>query len=60
MPVQVNGKVRGRADGAGRLRRGRAPRARRSPTRAVAAHIAGKTVGKVIVAKGKLVSIVVR
>jgi leucyl-tRNA synthetase len=59
VPVQVNGKLRGRvtvpAD---------CPdddlRAAALADPAVAAHLVGKTVLKVIVAKGKLVSVVVK
>jgi leucyl-tRNA synthetase len=58
VPVQVNGKLRGRITvspdaGEDELRE----RALADP--AVQAHVAGKTVRKVIVAKGKLVSVVV-
>jgi leucyl-tRNA synthetase len=59
IPVQVNGKVRGRvtvpADSSEEAIREAA-----LADAAVAAHVAGKTVLKVIVAKGKLVSVVVR
>jgi leucyl-tRNA synthetase len=59
VPVQVNGKVRGRitvaADSSEDTIRDAA-----LADPAVAAHLQGKTVAKVIVAKGKLVSIVVR
>jgi leucyl-tRNA synthetase len=59
VPVQVNGKVRGRitvaADSSEDTIRDAA-----LADQAVAAHLQGKTVAKVIVAKGKLVSIVVR
>jgi leucyl-tRNA synthetase len=59
VPVQVNGKVRGRitvaADSSEDTIRDAA-----LADPAVAAHLQGKTVVKVIVAKGKLVSIVVR
>jgi leucyl-tRNA synthetase len=59
IPVQVNGKVRGRvtvpADSAEDGIREAA-----LADAAVAAHLAGKTVVKVIVARGKLVSIVVK
>jgi leucyl-tRNA synthetase len=59
IPVQVNGKVRGRvivAAGAGDQEIEAA--ALTSPQ--VAPHLAGKQVAKVIVARGKLVSVVVR
>jgi leucyl-tRNA synthetase len=57
VPVQVNGKLRGRATVAAD-----APDAaiEKAALEAVAAHLAGKTVVKVIVAKGRLVSVVVR
>ena len=59
IPVQVNGKVRGRVtvpadSGEDEIREA----ALADPS--VAAHVAGKSVVKVIVAKGKLVSIVIR
>ena len=57
--MQVNGKVRGRVtvpadSGEDEIREA----ALADPS--VAAHVAGKSVVKVIVAKGKLVSIVIR
>ena len=58
MPVQVNGKLRGRvtvSPDAGEDE----VRAKALADPAVQAHVAGKTVRKVIVAKGKLVSVVV-
>jgi leucyl-tRNA synthetase len=57
IPVQVNGKVRGRVTVAAG-----APEAeiREAALAAVASHIAGKEVVKVIVAGGKLVSVVVK
>ena len=59
IPVQVNGKLRGRvtvpADSSEDVIRDAA-----LADEAVAAHLAGKTVVKVIVARGKLVSIVVK
>jgi leucyl-tRNA synthetase len=59
IPVQVNGKLRGRvtvpADSSEDAIRDAA-----LADPAVAAHLAGKTVVKVIVARGKLVSIVVK
>ena len=60
VPVQVNGKVRGRLTVAADTSRSRARARWRWPTRPWQAHIAGKTVKKVVVAKGRLVSIVVK
>jgi leucyl-tRNA synthetase len=58
VPVQVNGKLRGRitvpVDASEAEIREKA-----LADAAVAAHVAGKTVKKVIVAQGKLVSVVV-
>ncbi len=59
VPVQVNGKVRGRITVPVDATRGRRSARRRSQTRPCAAHVTGKTVKKVIVAQGKLVSVVV-
>jgi leucyl-tRNA synthetase len=59
VPVQVNGKVRGRVTvPADSNEDGIREAALADP--AVAAHIAGKSVVKVLVAKGKLVSIVIK
>jgi leucyl-tRNA synthetase len=59
IPVQVNGKVRGRVTvPADSSEDGIREAALADP--AVAAHIAGKAVVKVIVAKGRLVSVVIR
>jgi leucyl-tRNA synthetase len=59
IPVQVNGRVRGRVTvPADSPEDGIRDAALADP--AVAAYVAGKTVVKVIVAKGKLVSIVIR
>jgi leucyl-tRNA synthetase len=59
VPVQVNGKVRGRVTVAADSSEEEI-RAAALVDPAVAAHLAGKSVVKVIVAKGKLVSIVIR
>jgi len=59
IPVQVNGKVRGRVVvAAGADDQEIEAAALMSPQ--VAPHLAGKQVAKVIVARGKLVSVVVR
>jgi len=58
VPVQVNGKVRGRITVAPDATEDQLREAALADP-AVAAHIAGKTVRKVIVAQGKLVSVVV-
>ena len=60
VPVQVNGKVRGRADGAGRQRGGRAARGGAGRRRRSRAHGRQDRRQKVIVAKGKLVNVVVK
>jgi leucyl-tRNA synthetase len=59
IPVQVNGKVRGRVTVAADSSEDEIREAALADS-SVAAHIAGKTVVKVIVAKGKLVSVVVK
>ena len=59
VPVQVNGKVRGRLTVPAE-RRSRSSKQLALADPAVKAHTAGKTVQKVVVAKGRLVSIVVR
>ena len=59
IPVQVNGKVRGRVTVAADSSEDEIREAALADP-SVAAHIEGKTVVKVIVAKGKLVSIVVK
>ena len=58
IPVQVNGKVRGRLTVAASASE-QELEALALADPAVKAHIAGKTVKKVVVAKGRLVSIVV-
>jgi leucyl-tRNA synthetase len=59
IPVQVNGKVRGRVTVPADSTEDEIRNAALADP-AIAAHIAGKSVVKVIVAKGKLVSLVVR
>ncbi|HET9267602.1 MAG TPA: leucine--tRNA ligase [Vicinamibacterales bacterium] len=59
IPVQVNGKVRGRLQVAAGASEQELERAALADP-AVAAYTAGKTVAKVVVAKGRLVSIVVK
>jgi leucyl-tRNA synthetase len=59
VPVQVNGKLRGRLTVPSDVdEEGLRARALADPV--VAAHLAGKTVQKVVVAKGKLVNVVAR
>jgi leucyl-tRNA synthetase len=59
IPVQVNGKLRGRVTVSADSSEDEIREAALADA-AVAAHVAGKTVVKVIVAKGKLVSVVVK
>jgi leucyl-tRNA synthetase len=59
VPVQVNGKVRGRLTVAADASEQELERAALEDA-GVAAHIAGKTIVKVVVAKGRLVSLVVK
>ena len=59
MPVQVNGKVRARLTVPAGLSDDEL-RARALADPGVQAHIAGKTVVKVVIAKGPLVSVVVK
>ncbi len=59
MPVQVNGKVRGRLTVPAGTSDAELERLALADP-AVQAHLAGKTVVKVVVANGRLVSIVVR
>jgi leucyl-tRNA synthetase len=59
VPVQVNGKVRGRLTVAADTSEAELERLALGDP-AVQAHIAGKTVKKVVVAKGRLVSVVVQ
>ena len=59
VPVQVNGKVRGRLTVPAETSEEELERLALADP-AVQAHIAGKTVKKVVVAKGRLVSIVVQ
>ena len=59
VPVQVNGKVRGRLTVPASTSESELEALALSDP-AVKAHTAGKTVQKVVVAKGRLVSIVVR
>ncbi len=59
MPVQVNGKVRGRLTVAADASEEELERLALADA-AVQPHLAGKTVKKVVVAKGRLVSIVVQ
>ena len=60
IPVQVNGKVRARLTVAADTAEAGAGARWRSPTRPCASYTAGKTWSKVVVAKGRLVSIVVK
>ena len=60
MPVQVNGKVRARLTVAADASRSRSSSGPALADPGVAAYTAGKTVVKVVVAKGRLVSIVVK
>ncbi len=59
VPVQVNGKLRGRSPCRRTARRRTSARLALADA-AVRAHTAGKTIVKVIVAKGKLVNVVVK
>jgi leucyl-tRNA synthetase len=59
IPVQVNGKLRGRVTVSADSSEGEIREAALADA-AVAAHVAGRTVVKVIVAKGRLVSVVVK
>ena len=59
VPVQVNGKVRGRADRAPRTRPTTSCASWRSPIRRWRSYLDGKTITKVVVANGKLVVSVV-
>ena len=59
VPVQVNGKVRARLTVPAGTSEEAAARSWRWPTRRSQKHLEGKTVKKVVVANGKLVSIVV-
>jgi leucyl-tRNA synthetase len=59
VPVQVNGKVRGRLAVAADTSEAELERLALADP-AVQAHLAGKTVKKVLVAKGRLVSVVVQ
>ena len=59
IPVQVNGKLRGRVVVAGRCGRARRSRRPRAKTPKIAALLEGKTVRKVVVVPGKLVNFVV-
>jgi leucyl-tRNA synthetase len=58
IPVQVNGKVRGRVTVPADIADGELQRIALADP-GVATHLAGKAVKKVVVAKGRLVSIVV-
>jgi len=58
VPVQINGKIRARLTVPAHLVDGELEKAVLADA-AVQAHIAGKTVRKVVVAKGPLVSIVI-
>jgi leucyl-tRNA synthetase len=58
IPVQVNGKVRGRVTVPANISDDELQRIALADA-GVQAHIAGKTVKKVVVAKGRLVSVVV-
>ena len=59
VPVQINGKVRARLTVPAGLVGRRAAASARWPTRRCRRHTDGKTIRKVVVAKGPLVSVVV-
>jgi leucyl-tRNA synthetase len=59
IPVQVNGKVRGRVTVPADISDADLQRVALADS-GVQAHVAGKTVVKVVVAKGRLVSVVVK
>ena len=59
VPVQVNGKVRGRVTAPAEASEAELEQLALADT-AVQAHIAGRAVKKVVVAKGRLVSVVVQ